>query len=88
MVYNGFWYSPERTALQEFVDHTQQRVNGLVRLKLYKGSARVVGRKSPDSLYSDAYATFEADHVYDQSDAGGFIRCNGLRLRVEKLSRG
>jgi argininosuccinate synthase len=88
MVYNGFWYSPERVALQVMIDHTQERVNGTVRVKLYKGSASVVGRKSSDSLYHDAYATFEADQVYDQSDAGGFIRCNGLRLRINKLLRG
>jgi argininosuccinate synthase len=88
MVYNGFWYAPERLALQALIDHSQARVNGLVRLKLYKGSVRVVGRKSPDSLYHDAYATFETDQVYDQSDAGGFIRCNGLRLRINKLLRG
>ncbi|MDR1297287.1 MAG: argininosuccinate synthase [Deltaproteobacteria bacterium] len=88
MVYNGFWYAPERAALQQMIDHTQERVNGVVRLKLYKGGAWVVGRKSADSLYSDAYATFETDHVYDQSDAGGFIRCNGLRLRIGRMLRG
>ncbi|MDR1309340.1 MAG: argininosuccinate synthase, partial [Deltaproteobacteria bacterium] len=88
MVYNGFWYAPERVALQAMMDQGQERVNGLVRLKLYKGSVRVVGRKSPDSLYHDAYATFEADQVYDQSDAGGFIRCSGLRLRINRLLRG
>ncbi|MDR1110157.1 MAG: argininosuccinate synthase [Deltaproteobacteria bacterium] len=88
MVYNGFWYAPERVALQALMDQGQERVNGLVRLKLYKGSVRVVGRKSPDSLYHDAYATFEADQVYDQSDAGGFIRCSGLRLRINRLLRG
>jgi len=88
LVYNGFWYAPEREALQALVDQTQERVNGLVRLKLYKGSCSVVGRKSPDSLYHDAYATFETDGVYDQSDAAGFIRCSGLRLRINKLLRG
>jgi argininosuccinate synthase len=88
MVYNGFWYAPERVALQTMIDQSQERVNGLVRVKLYKGSVRVVGRKSSDSLYHDAYATFETDQVYDQSDAGGFIRCNGLRLRINKLLRG
>lgn len=86
-VYNGFWFSPERIALQEMIDHTQEKVNGVVRLKLYKGGASVVGRKSDDSLYSDAFATFETDQVYDQSDAGGFIRCSGLRLRINKLLR-
>jgi argininosuccinate synthase len=88
MVYNGFWFSPERAALQSLVDATQERVNGVVRLKLFKGSVQVVGRRSADSLYSDAYATFEADDVYDQSDAGGFIRCQGLRLRIAKRLRG
>ncbi|MDR0622155.1 MAG: argininosuccinate synthase [Deltaproteobacteria bacterium] len=88
MVYNGFWYAPERLALQALIDQTQERVNGLVRLKLYKGSVRVVGRKSPDSLYHDAFATFESDRVYDQADAGGFIRLNGLRLRIAKILRG
>ncbi|MDR2455880.1 MAG: argininosuccinate synthase, partial [Deltaproteobacteria bacterium] len=71
MVYNGFWYSPEREALQNFIDGTQSLVSGTVRLRLYKGGAQVVGRKSPHSIYSDAFATFEADKVYDQSDAGG-----------------
>jgi argininosuccinate synthase len=88
MVYNGFWFAPERLALQALIDHTQERVNGLVRLKLYKGNASVVGRQSPDSLYQDAFATFEADEVYNQADAGGFIKCNGLRLRINKLLRG
>jgi argininosuccinate synthase len=88
MVYNGFWYSPEREALQNLVDGTQAMVTGVVRLKLYKGSVRVVGRRSPRSIYSDAFATFETDQVYDQSDAGGFIRCQGLRLRILKLLRG
>lgn len=88
LVYNGFWYAPEREAMQALVDQTQERVNGVVRLKLYKGNCSVVGRKSPDSLYHDAYATFETDGVYDQSDAAGFIRCSGLRLRINKLLRG
>ena len=88
MVYNGMWYTPEREALQAMVDETQKKVNGVVRLKLYKGGCHVVGRKSPDSLYHDGYATFESDAVYDQSDAGGFVRCLGLRLRINKLLRG
>lgn len=88
MVYNGFWYSPERETLQAMIDSTQKLVTGTVRLKLYKGGVRVVGRKSPHSIYSDAFATFETDQVYDQSDAGGFIRCQGLRLRINKLLRG
>ncbi|MDR1083768.1 MAG: argininosuccinate synthase [Deltaproteobacteria bacterium] len=82
MVYNGFWYAPERVALQTLIDQTQEKVTGTVRLKLYKGGVWVTGRKSPNSLYSEAYATFEKDEVYNQADAGGFIRCQGLRLRV------
>lgn len=88
MVYNGFWYAPEREAIQALVDQTQEKVSGVVRLKLYKGNCSVVGRKSPYSLYHDAYATFETDGVYDQSDATGFIHCLGLRLRINKLLRG
>lgn len=82
LVYNGFWYAPEREALQSLIDSTQERVEGVVRLKLYKGSCQVVGRKSAASLYSGAFATFESDEVYDQSDAAGFIKCLGLRLRI------
>jgi argininosuccinate synthase len=88
LVYNGFWYSPERTALQAMIDQTQEKVTGVVRMKLYKGGCTVTGRKSPYSLYHDAYATFETDGVYNQADAGGFIRCLGLRLRIQKLLRG
>ena len=88
LVYNGFWFAPERRALQTLIDESQEKVSGVVRLKLYKGNCVVVGRKSPYSLYDEAYATFETDSVYDQSDAGGFIRCQGLRLRIEKLLRG
>ena len=83
MVYNGFWFSPERHALQAFMDDVQQRVNGEARLKLYKGTAQVVGRRSEgDALYDEATATFEADDVYDQGDATGFIRLQSLRLRT------
>ena len=83
MVYNGFWFSPEREALQAFMDDIQTRVNGDARLKLYKGNVIVVGRKSPKSLYSDALVTFEDDRgAYDQKDAAGFIRLNALRLRT------
>jgi len=81
MVYYGFWFSPEREALQALVDKSQERVNGTVRLKLYKGQAMPVGRKSPNSLYNMELVTFEKDSVYDQSDAAGFIRLQGLRLR-------
>ncbi|MDR1577382.1 MAG: argininosuccinate synthase [Deltaproteobacteria bacterium] len=82
MVYNGFWFAPERVALQALIDHTQANVTGDVRLKLYKGGLWVTGRRSPKSLYSEAYATFEKDEVYNQADAGGFIRCQGLRLII------
>ncbi len=82
LVYNGFWFSPEREMLQGLIDQTQASVGGTVRLKLYKGGVHVTGRKSPNSLYSQAHATFEADSVYDQGDAGGFIKLNALRLRL------
>jgi argininosuccinate synthase len=86
LIYNGFWYSPERRALQALIDETQQRVSGTVRLKLYKGLASVVGRKSPNSLYRLDYVTFEADQVYSQKDAEGFIKLNALRLRLGTIS--
>ncbi len=82
LIYNGFWFSPERAMLQALIDKSQEDVEGVVRLKLYKGSARVVGRKSPKSLYSQAHVTFEEDAVYDQRDAEGFIKLNALRLRL------
>jgi argininosuccinate synthase len=83
LLYNGFWFSPEREMLQAAIDHSQARVNGTVRLKLYKGSASVVGRKSPDSLYSERHVTFEDDAgAYDQKDAEGFIKLNALRLKL------
>jgi argininosuccinate synthase len=82
LVYNGFWFAPEREMLQALVDQSQQKVDGRVRLKLYKGLARVVGRQSPNSLYSQAHVTFEEDQVYDQRDAEGFIRLQALRLRL------
>jgi len=87
LVYNGFWFSPERRMLQAAIDESQQRVNGTARLKLYKGSAMVVGRKSPDSLYRHDVVTFEADTVYDQRDAEGFIKLNALRLRLAAAVR-
>ncbi len=87
MVYNGFWFSPEREMLQALIDKSQENVEGTVRLKLYKGSATLVGRKSPKSLYSLAHVTFEADKVYDQRDAEGFIKLNALRLRLLKRGR-
>lgn len=82
LIYNGFWFAPEREALQALIDKTQEFVTGVVRLKLYKGSASIIGRKSPYSLYSQEHVTFEEDHVYDQKDAEGFIRLNALRLRL------
>ena len=82
LVYNGFWFSPERAMLQAAIDESQRGVTGTVRLKLFKGSVTVDGRKAPRSLYSPAHATFEADSVYDQRDAEGFIKLNALRLRL------
>jgi argininosuccinate synthase len=82
LIYNGFWFSPERRMLQALIDESQANVEGIVRLKLYKGSVSVVGRKSPKTLYSQAHVTFEEDAVYDQRDAQGFIRLNALRLRL------
>jgi argininosuccinate synthase len=82
LIYNGFWFSPEREMLQAAIDKSQEKVEGRVRLKLYKGSAPVVGRQSPNSLYSLAHVTFEEDQVYDQRDAEGFIRLQALRLRL------
>ncbi|MFO1128615.1 MAG: argininosuccinate synthase [Rhodospirillales bacterium] len=82
LIYNGFWFSPERLALQTLIDQSQARVSGEVRLKLYKGNVIVTGRRSPYSLYDQDIATFEADRVYDQRDAEGFIKLNALRLRL------
>ena len=83
LIYNGFWYSPEREMLQALIDKSQERVNGTVRLKCYKGSVSTVGRWSDDSLYSEAHVTFEEDAgAYDQKDAAGFIKLNALRLRL------
>ena len=82
MIYNGYWWSPERQALQLLIDDTQRSVNGTVRLDLYKGNVTVTGRKSPNSIYSEEHVTFEADTVYDQHDAEGFIKLNALRLRL------
>jgi argininosuccinate synthase len=89
LVYYGFWFSPEREMLQALIDKSQERVEGTVRLKLYKGNATVVGRKSPQSLYSMKHVTFEEDAgAYDQKDAAGFIKLNALRLRLLKSVRG
>ncbi|NOR24916.1 MAG: argininosuccinate synthase [Desulforhopalus sp.] len=85
LIYNGFWFSPERELLQVTMDATQKTVNGTVRLKLYKGNCISVGRKSDQSLYQESFATFEEDQVFDQGDATGFIRLNGLRLKINAL---
>ncbi len=83
LIYNGFWFSPERRMLQALIDESQASVNGVVRLRLYKGNVTVVGRESPDSLYDARVVTFEDDRgAYDQRDAAGFIRLNALRLRL------
>jgi len=84
LIYNGYWWSPEREMLQKLIDESQQVVNGVVRVKLYKGNIIIVGRKSAtDSLYDDAIATFEDDEgAYNQQDAEGFIKLNALRLRT------
>jgi len=87
LIYNGYWFSPERAALQAAIDTTQDCVAGTARLKLYKGNISVVGRKSPCSLYSVDHATFEEDDVYDQKDAEGFIKLNALRLRLAAMAK-
>jgi argininosuccinate synthase len=86
-VYNGFWFSPEREMMQAAIDKASEKVTGTVRLKLFKGNVIVTGRKSPVSLYSEETATFEADSVYDQRDAEGFIKLNALRLRLGKSAQ-
>ena len=83
LVYNGYWWSPERKMLQASIDASQEFVNGTVRLKLYKGNVIVVGRKSDDSLFDESIATFEDDAgAYDQKDAEGFIKLNALRMKI------
>ena len=83
MIYNGFWFAPEREMLQALIDKSQEFVTGKVRVKLYKGSANVIGRESPYSLYNQDLVTFEEGAVaYDQRDAAGFIKLNALRLRL------
>jgi argininosuccinate synthase len=87
LIYNGFWFAPERRMIQAMVDESQKSVNGTVRLKLYKGNTIVTGRQSPDSLYSMKYVTFEEDQgAYDQFDAQGFIKLNALRLRLGAMA--
>ena len=85
LIYYGYWFSPERFAIQNLVDDIQKDVTGTVRIKLYKGNHYVVGRKSPHSLYRRELATFEAEDVYNQKDAEGFIKINALRLRLKRL---
>jgi len=85
MIYYGYWFAPERKVLQKAIDASQANVSGHVRLKLYKGNVMVVGRRSDFSLYDPNVATFEADQVYRQADADGFIRLNSLRLRLQQL---
>ncbi len=82
LIYNGFWFAPEREMLQAAIDKSQEHVSGTVRVKLYKGSANVVSRASPNTIYSEAHVTFEEDMVYDQKDAEGFIKLNALRLKL------
>jgi argininosuccinate synthase len=88
LIYNGFWWSPERLALQTMIDQINLNVTGTVRLKLFKGSVSVIGRKSSRSLYRLDYVTFEEDSVYNQKDAEGFIKLNALRMRLAKMARG
>ena len=85
LIYNGFWFAPEMQIMQRTMDDCQETVNGVVRLKLYKGNCTPVGRKSDRSLYQESFATFEEDEVYTQADAGGFIRLNALRLTIQAL---
>ena len=85
LVYYGYWFSPERKMLQTMIDEAQENVTGVVKLKLYKGNCQVVGRKSPKSLYQPELATFEAEKVYNQRDAEGFIKLNALRLKLLRL---
>ncbi len=88
LMYRGYWFSPECALMRKIIEETQEPVNGTARIRLYKGNATLVGRKSPNSLYSYSFATFEHDTVYDQKDAEGFIRINALRLRLRSLKEG
>jgi argininosuccinate synthase len=88
LIYNGYWWSPERGALQTLIDHTQQMVNGFVKLKLYKGSVSVLSRNSPNTLFDQTIATFDDDGgAYNQADAGGFIKLNALRMRIAEIAK-
>jgi argininosuccinate synthase len=88
LIYYGFWFSPERELIQKLIDESQANVNGRVRLKIYKGNCQVVGRKAEKSLYRPEFATFEEDDVYSQADAEGFIRLQGLRLKIRSMVEG
>lgn len=87
LIYNGYWFSPEREMMQTLIDKSQENVTGTARLKLYKGNCVTVGRKSDFSLFNPEYATFEGEDVYNQADAEGFIRLNALRLRIASLMK-
>ncbi len=87
MIYNGYWFSPEREMLQSLIDKSQENVTGTARIKLYKGNCITVGRRSEQSLFNPAYATFEGEDVYNQADAGGFIRLNALRLKIATIMK-
>jgi len=88
LIYNGYWWAPERVALQTLIDHTQQTVSGFVRVKLYKGSVSVVARDSKYTLFDQTIATFDDDGgAYNQADAGGFIKLNALRMRIAANAR-
>ena len=87
LIYNGYWFSPEREALQALIDKTQEKVEGVVRLELYKGNVTVLGRESKNSLFNTAYSTFEEDSVYNQKDAAGFIKLNALRFIIAGKAR-
>lgn len=87
LIYNGYWFSPEREALQALIDKTQEKVEGVVRLELYKGNVTVLGRESKNSLFNAAYSTFEEDSVYNQKDAAGFIKLNALRFIIAGEAR-
>ena len=87
LIYNGYWFSREREALQALIDKTQEHVEGEVRAKLYKGNVIITGRKSAKSLFDEAYSTFEEDSVYNQSDAQGFIKLNALRFIIAGKNR-
>ena len=87
LIYNGFWFSPERMMMQSLIDESQKKVNGTAKIKIYKGNIIILGRKSKQSLYSKNMATFEEDDVYNQKDAEGFIKLNALRLKIFKNRR-